>query len=107
MIPSESMPLFCQSSHPLLRRAAMPLPEYWQFEAGESVWISSPNGSELIPATIVQTDTADGIQSRLFILDVKPGHYMEIVAGVHTGRNSFVVEALLSIAPGRFCSEPI
>lgn len=123
MMSPEFVPLFCQSSHPLVRPATMPLPEHWRFEVGERVWVSQRINTEPVFGTILHTsalggylytvDTEVGHQQyspNFLSKDVNPGDFVEILAGEHVGKEGFVVsrnEALLSIAPGRFCVEPV
>lgn len=123
MMPPELVPLFCRSPHPLVRLATMPLPENWRFEVGESVWVSQRINTVPVFGKILQTSELGGysyavdtdvghqICSPNFLSkDVNPGDFVEILAGEHAGREGFVVsrnEALLSIAPGRFCTEPV
>lgn len=116
IMPSELLPLFRQSTHPLIRLSTMPIPAHWSFQAGEHVMVS--NGVTMVSGIILETavgdqgaclvDTDEG--HKLFppfqlVKDVKPGDFVEIVAGEHAGKAGFVLsrnQAILAIAPGRF-----
>ena len=126
-IPPDLLPLLRQSLHPLVRSSAMPLPNQWHFEVGEQVWVTPPNSTQLILASILETDAAQGFSGKsLYVVEtdegqqlftpfsllkaVKLGDFMEILGGEHTGKAGFVVsrnESLLSIASGRFEVEPV
>lgn len=123
MMPPELVPLFCQSSHPLVRPVTMPLPEHWRFEIGESVWVYQRENIEPVFGTILQTSELAGYlytvatdgghqmcSLNFLSKDISPGNFVEILAGEYVGKEGFVVsrnKALLSIAPGRFCAEPV
>ena len=117
MIPPELQTPFHQSSHPQVQCAAMPLPLEWQFEIGETIWVSLSGGTEWILTTIAQTDATEGLYtvdtdkgpqlcSPFFISKaINPGHFVDILSGKNVGKVGFVVarnKSLLSIAQGRF-----
>jgi ribosomal protein L24 len=124
-MPSELLSLFCESSYPL-PRASMPLPESWHFEPGDKVSVSLPDNTGSFQATISEippnwvaaqrryiVETDEGLHSYspfFFLKDIRPGDFVEILAGEHTGKAGYVVarnEALLNIAPGRFGTDPV
>ncbi|KAF5340159.1 hypothetical protein D9757_014986 [Collybiopsis confluens] len=120
IMPSGLLSLFQESKHPLVCSTNMPIPREWRFEIGERVLIKGA-----IPATILETNAENQTVDGSYVVDtpeghhvvsplalekiVSPGDYAEITAGEFAGRSGFVVArnlTLLSIATGRFDSEP-
>lgn len=119
-IPSELIAFFLISTHPVIRRATMPIPTHWHFDVGDSVWVPRPNISALMKGTILETNI-DTMNRPMFVVeteegsqlysplhlskDVKPGDYVEILVGDEAGKTGFVIarnQDILTIAPDRF-----
>ena len=106
MMSFNSVSLFTRSGHPKILRLQknfdFPNPSEWKFYPGEMVlaWIEEDKFQarvEAVDSAFLEVKADDtGEVSRVQWVEVtkcmKAGDFVEVVAGIHTGRKGFVVE---------------
>lgn len=81
--------------------SSIPIRSFWRFEPGERVVIYPSNRIGTIASSFNPVDTRCQVELEeegvhlVFVKDIRkdivPGHYVELLAGIHTGKKGFVI----------------
>ncbi|KAK7024543.1 hypothetical protein VNI00_016218 [Paramarasmius palmivorus] len=109
VLPKESLRLFMRSRHPFILRSTLPCLEHWKFEYGEVVTVKNMPGVDSTVLDVAENegtcrvevgdrtvDTRSDIHvvpMRLLLKVVRPGDYVQVVAGLHSGLEGLVTQS--------------
>ncbi|KAK7017533.1 hypothetical protein VNI00_018585 [Paramarasmius palmivorus] len=109
VLSPESLRLFVQSRHPFILQSTLPCLEHWKFEHGEAVTVKNMPGVMSVVLEVAENegtcrvevgewsqDTYSDVHvipMRLLLKVVRPGDYVQVVAGVHVGLEGLVTQS--------------